>query len=68
MDRESPGATTILSRAPKDTRYTGANTPRRAASSAPTSSHDRQGGPVGRGSTAYVAGSINGGWSSSHRP
>src|SRR5690348_5012193 len=59
---------TILFRAPKETEYTGANTPCRAAASAPTSFHSRQGGPVGWGSTAYVAGSISGGWSSSHPP
>ena len=56
MDRESPGATTILFRAPKETEYTGAYTPCRAATSAPTSAHSRQGGPVGWGSTAYVPG------------
>lgn len=61
MDRESPGAMTILFRAPKETEYTGANTPCRAASSAPTSFHNRHGGPTGWGSTAYVAGSISGG-------
>ncbi len=52
MDRESPGAMTILFHAPKDTEYTGAYTPCRAAPSDPTSSHNRQGGPVGSGSTA----------------
>lgn len=57
---------TILPRAPKDTRYTGAYTPWPAAPSSPTSSHNRQGGPKGSGSTAYVAGSISGGCSSSH--
>ncbi|WP_194238619.1 hypothetical protein [Streptomyces spongiae] len=47
MDRESPGAMTILFRAPKETEYNGANTPCPAAASAPTSFHSRQGGPVG---------------------
>lgn len=68
MDRESPGAMTILFLAPTKTEYTGANTPCRAAASAPGSCHSRKGGPVGWGSTAYVAGSISGGWSSAHPP
>ncbi|MGW7448406.1 Imm21 family immunity protein [Kitasatospora sp. NPDC054795] len=40
----------------------------RAAASSPASSHNRQGGPVGRGSTAYVPDSVSGGRSSSQAP
>lgn len=59
MDRESPGAMTILFRAPKETEYNGAYTPCRAAASSPASAHNRQGGPVSRGSTTggWAAGS-----------
>ncbi|MFF1907263.1 hypothetical protein [Kitasatospora sp. NPDC058218] len=38
-----------------------AYTPFRAAASSPTSSHNRQGGPVDCGSMAYVADAISGG-------
>ncbi|CAM5522246.1 hypothetical protein SRIMHP_40420 (plasmid) [Streptomyces rimosus subsp. rimosus] len=59
---------TILLRASKETEYTGAYPSCQAAASFPTSSHNRHGGPVGRGSTAYVAGPVSGGWSSSQSP
>ncbi len=59
---------TTLPLDPNDTEYTGAWIPCRAARSSPTSSQTRQGGPVGRGSTAYVPGSIRGGCSCSHPP